>query len=53
MRWRIAGAQAILSLRAVYINGDWEAFQAYRIRTKTCELYQDRPFICRLYRKTG
>jgi len=23
MRWRIPDAQAILSLRAVYINGDW------------------------------
>ena len=24
MRWRIAGAQAILSLRAIYVNDDWE-----------------------------
>ena len=53
MRWRILGAQAILSLRAVHINGDWEAFQAYRIRTQTQELYPHRAFVRRLYRKTG
>ena len=49
MRWRIPGAQAILSLRAVYINCDWDAFQTYRIRTQTRDLYPDRPFIRRLY----
>jgi len=26
MRWTIAGAQAVLKLRAVYLNGDWDAF---------------------------
>ena len=26
MRWRIEGAQAILSLRAIYVNDDWAAF---------------------------
>ena len=53
MRWRIPGAQAVLSLRAVHVNGDWQAFQSYRIRTRTCELYPHRPFLRRLYRKTG
>jgi len=24
MRWRIAGAQAVLSLRAIYVNDDWD-----------------------------
>ena len=28
MRWRIAGAQAILGLRALYVNEDWDAFHA-------------------------
>jgi hypothetical protein len=53
MRWRIRGAQAVLSLRAVHINGDWQAFQNYRIRTQIRQLYPHRPFICRLYRKAG
>ena len=39
MRWRIAGAQAILSLRAVYINDDWDAFHADRIQTEQRKLY--------------
>jgi hypothetical protein len=34
MRWRIAGAQAILSLRAIYVNDDWDAFHADRILTR-------------------
>ena len=53
MRWRIPGAQAILSLRAVYINGDWESFQAHRIRTQTQGLYPHERFIRHLYQKTG
>jgi len=53
MRWRIRGAQAVLSLRAVHINGDWQVFQSYRIRTRTGELYPLRPFLRRLWRKTG
>jgi hypothetical protein len=39
MRWRIAGAQAILSLRALYVNDDWEAFHAHRIQTEQRKLY--------------
>lgn len=39
MRWRIAGAQAILSLRAIYVNDDWEAFHAHRIATEQRKLY--------------
>ena len=53
MRWRIRGAQAVLSLRAVHINGDWQAFQSYRIRTSTAEFYPHRSFLRRLWRKTG
>ena len=33
MRWRIEGAQAMLDVRATYINGDWESFFDYRIET--------------------
>ena len=39
MRWRIAGAQAILNLRAIYVNDDWEAFHADRIQTEQRKLY--------------
>jgi hypothetical protein len=39
MRWRIAGAQAILTLRAIHVNEDWEAFHADRIHTEQRKLY--------------
>ena len=53
MRWCMPGAQAMLNLRAVYLNGDWDAFQCYRMNTTTRKLYPCRQFIRRLYRKTG
>jgi hypothetical protein len=39
MRWRIAGAQAVLSLRAIYVNDDWEAFHTDRIQAEQRKLY--------------
>ena len=39
MRWRIAGAQAVLSLRAIYLNDDWDTFLADRIEAKQRKLY--------------
>lgn len=39
MRWRTKGAQAMLDLRAVFLNGDWERFQQLRIEEKTRKLY--------------
>lgn len=39
MRWRIAGAQAILSLRAIYVNDEWDTFHAHRIQTEQRNLY--------------
>jgi len=45
MRWRIEGAQAMLELRAVYLNGDWDAFQQYRIGIEHQSLYPYRKMI--------
>ena len=39
MRWELEGAQAILSLRAVYLNGLWDQFITYRIATEQSRLY--------------
>jgi hypothetical protein len=39
MRWTVEGAQAMLGLRATYINGHWKEFQAYRIERETRRLY--------------
>jgi len=39
MRWRTEGAQAMLDLRAVYLNDDWDAFQRHRIKHERRRLY--------------
>jgi hypothetical protein len=39
MRWTIAGAGALLALRAVNENGDWEDFHAFRHARCHRELY--------------
>jgi len=39
MRWTIAGAGALLALRAVNENGDWEDFHAFRRTRRHRELY--------------
>ena len=39
MRWEIEGAQAMLSLRALYLNDQWDDFVAYRIQTEQEDLY--------------
>ena len=31
MRWRVEGAQAMLNVRATYLNGDWQGFFDHRI----------------------
>jgi hypothetical protein len=39
MRWKVPGAQAMLHLRVIYSNGDWEPFQQFRIEQETKRLY--------------
>lgn len=43
MRWRITGAQSILSLRAIYLNDDWSAFWSHRIATEQAQKYPNNP----------
>ena len=39
MRWTVEGAQAMLSLRAIHLNGDWDAFIEHHIETEQTALY--------------
>jgi hypothetical protein len=39
MRWSVAGAQAMLDLRATYLNGDWDVYCQHRIHNETHRLY--------------
>jgi hypothetical protein len=40
MRWTQAGAEALLRLRSVAENGDWESFHAYRRRQRQLRVYE-------------
>jgi len=39
MRWEAEGAQAILDLRTIYLNGDWNTFMEHRIQNEQTALY--------------
>jgi hypothetical protein len=45
MRWTIESAQAMLEVRSTYLNGDWDAFMAYRIEMETQRLYPYRTLV--------
>jgi hypothetical protein len=40
MRWIPDGAQAMLDLRATYLNGEWEAFWGYHVEQEDDRLYR-------------
>ena len=39
MRWTVAGAQAMLSLRAIHLNGKWQEYVNFRIQSEQNRLY--------------
>jgi hypothetical protein len=41
MRWHPDGAQAMLDLRATYLNGEWEAFWSYHVEQEDDRLYRN------------
>ena len=45
MRWTVEGAQAMLSLRTTHINGQWKAFQKYRIQQERQRLYPQHKWL--------
>lgn len=40
MRWHPDGAQAMLDLRATYLNGEWKAFWVYHVEQEDDRLYR-------------
>jgi len=40
MRWTVAGAQAMLHLRALFLNGRWDEFIDHHIQTEQTRLYR-------------
>ena len=39
MRWTVEGAQAILHMRALYLNDQWEEFREFRVEQEQARLY--------------
>jgi hypothetical protein len=39
MRWTVEGAQAMLHIRALYLNDQWEEFLEYRVEQEQTRLY--------------
>lgn len=42
MRWTLTGAQSLLHLRAIYINGDWDDFIDHYIEVEQSRLYRQK-----------
>jgi hypothetical protein len=53
MRWCVQGAQAMLDLRAVFINDDWREFQDHRIEQEQRKLYPDIKMIKKKLRRAA
>ena len=45
MHWRPEGAQAMLDVRSIYVEGAWQQYQAYRIESETSRLYPFRELV--------
>jgi hypothetical protein len=45
MHWTVAGAQAMLEVRSVHVDGAWEAYQTYRIGREMHRLYPHRALV--------
>lgn len=51
MRWVRAGAQAMLNLRSLWINGEWDDYQAHYVEQELGRLYPNRKFLLKHKRR--
>lgn len=45
MHWTREGAQAMLDMRSIHVNGDWDEYQTFRIECETKKLYRWRELV--------
>lgn len=45
MHWTRTGAQAMLDVRSIHVNGDWDRYQTFRITRETERLYPWRELV--------
>jgi len=53
MRWVMNGAQSMLTLRCIHINGDWDHFMDFHIEREQKKIHpltaaNDDGFLCKL-----
>jgi hypothetical protein len=53
MHWTVAGAQAMLNVRSVYISDCWDEYQAYRIERQLDDLYPHQALVEKFYQLAG
>ena len=41
MRWKISGAQSVLSMRAIYVNDDLNDYWNYYMKNENDRLYEN------------
>jgi hypothetical protein len=51
MRWVRAGAQAMLNLRSLWINGEWDDYQAHYVEQELGRLYPNRKSLLKHQRR--
>ena len=52
MRWVREGAQSMLNLRSLWINGEWDDYQKYYVDTELTRLYPDRESLIKHHLRT-
>jgi len=52
MRWVRAGAQAMLNLRSLWINGEWDQYQEHYVERELDRLYPNRKSLLKHKRRT-
>jgi hypothetical protein len=53
MHWTVEGAQAMLDVRSVHVNGLWDEYQAYRITQEARKLYPHRAWLEQTFGSTA
>ena len=46
MRWTIDGAEAVLQMRSVDVNDQWEKFWNFRIQKEYEYIYENYDIVC-------
>ena len=52
MRWTLPGARAMLQVRSIFVNGDWNSYQTFRIAAEQKKLHPLRSLVSKTCKST-